>query len=62
MKKLLSVFLLFGFISTTVLAQYAEEEKYEATWKSLAEHTEAPDWFRDAKFGIYFHWGVYFCF
>jgi alpha-L-fucosidase len=20
---------------------------------------EAPEWFRDAKFGIYFHWGVY---
>lgn len=28
-------------------------------WDSLARHAEAPDWFRDAKFGIYFHWGVY---
>ena len=32
---------------------------YEPTWESLARHEEAPDWFRDAKFGIYFHWGVY---
>jgi len=29
------------------------------TWESLAKHNEAPDWFRDAKYGIYFHWGVY---
>ena len=32
---------------------------YEPTWESLAKHTEAPEWFRDDKFGIYFHWGVY---
>ena len=32
---------------------------YEPTWESLAKVNEAPDWFRDAKFGIYFHWGVY---
>ena len=29
------------------------------SWDKLAEHEEAPDWFRDAKFGIYFHWGPY---
>jgi len=34
-------------------------EPYEPTWESLAKVNEAPDWFRDAKFGIYFHWGVY---
>lgn len=33
--------------------------KYEATAQSLAEHRESPQWFEDAKFGIYFHWGVY---
>jgi len=32
---------------------------YEANWESLANHTAAPEWFQDAKFGIYFHWGVY---
>jgi len=32
---------------------------YRADWKSLKAHNEAPDWFRDAKIGIYFHWGVY---
>jgi alpha-L-fucosidase len=32
---------------------------YKADWKSLRKHNPAPEWFRDAKFGIYFHWGVY---
>ncbi len=37
----------------------ASEPAYTADWESLARHKEAPVWFRDAKFGIYFHWGVY---
>ena len=28
-------------------------------WSDLVEYNEAPQWFRDAKFGIYFHWGPY---
>jgi len=32
--------------------------KFIPTWKSLQEYT-TPDWFRDAKFGIFIHWGVY---
>jgi len=35
------------------------EEKYQPNWESLAKKNPAPDWLRDAKFGIYFHWGVY---
>lgn len=31
---------------------------YEPRWDSLQKHT-CPDWYRDAKFGIYFHWGLY---
>ncbi len=33
--------------------------KYTPDWESLKKRNPAPDWFRDAKFGIYFHWGVY---
>ncbi len=32
---------------------------YQADWDSLSKHDDAPEWFRDAKLGIYFHWGVY---
>ncbi len=31
---------------------------YEATDASLSQH-QAPDWFDNAKFGIFIHWGVY---
>ena len=29
----------------------------EASWSSLAANYRVPDWFRDAKFGIWAHWG-----
>jgi alpha-L-fucosidase len=32
--------------------------KWKADWDSLSKH-EIPEWFKDAKFGIYAHWGVY---
>ena len=31
---------------------------YDATWESLARW-ETPQWFKDAVFGIYWHWGPY---
>ena len=30
--------------------------KFAPTWESLAQY-ETPEWFRDAKFGIWAHWG-----
>ena len=33
-------------------------EKFEPTVKSLQQY-QCPEWFRDAKFGIYLHWGAY---
>ncbi len=32
---------------------------YTASWASLDTHTPAPEWFQDAKFGIYFHYGAF---
>jgi alpha-L-fucosidase len=34
------------------------QEKYNATWESLEKYT-LPEWVKDAKFGIFIHWGVY---
>ncbi len=31
---------------------------YEATWESLKAYT-VPEWYQDAKFGIFIHWGLY---
>ncbi len=32
--------------------------RYDPDWRSLRRH-RTPQWFLDAKFGIYTHWGVY---
>ena len=36
----------------------AREGPYRADWQSLQKY-EVPDWYKDAKFGIFIHWGVY---
>ena len=36
----------------------SDTQHFEATVASLQQY-ECPEWFRDAKFGIYMHWGVY---
>lgn len=51
MKKIFSF--LFLLIVTKTFAQ-----KYEPTWESL-DKRPVPDWYKDAKFGIFIHWGVY---
>ena len=35
------------------------EGPMEPTWDSIKANYQTPDWFRDAKFGIMMHWGVY---
>ncbi len=38
--------------------QLQAQERFQPTWESL-KHYQTPDWFRDAKFGIFIHLGVY---
>ena len=33
--------------------------KFDETWESLSTIEREPEWFKDAKLGIYFHWGPY---
>jgi len=35
----------------------AAEGPFKPDWESLANYQEAPEWYRDAKFGIWAHWG-----
>jgi alpha-L-fucosidase len=35
-----------------------QQGPFRADWNSL-RHYETPDWFRDSKFGIFIHWGLY---
>ncbi len=36
----------------------ANADRYEANWDSL-DTRPAPQWWKDAKFGIFIHWGTY---
>jgi len=42
----------------TLLAQ-TSKPKFQPNFESLEKSNPVPEWFKDAKFGIYFHWGVY---
>lgn len=46
------------FEKTTLSAQAEPMQagRFEPTWESLQQY-EVPEWFRDAKFGIWAHWG-----
>jgi alpha-L-fucosidase len=47
------------FLITVPFSFAQQKENFKPDWKSLSGHNEVPDWIRDAKFGIYCHWGVY---
>ena len=36
----------------------AHQGPFRPDWESLTKY-EAPEWYKDAKFGIFIHWGVY---
>ncbi|MFH9887446.1 alpha-L-fucosidase [Streptomyces luteogriseus] len=38
---------------------HAAPSRYTPDWNSVDQHPPAPEWFQDAKFGIYFHWGAF---
>ncbi|MBR6031488.1 MAG: alpha-L-fucosidase [Bacteroidaceae bacterium] len=66
-KTLLSLILSCAAISVVAQETYRipvseTDEKmqtgqFEPTWQSLMQH-ETPEWFRNAKFGIWAHWGA----
>ncbi len=47
------------FISCGKSKSSSIEKKYMPTESSLSKHNASPDWFRNAKLGIYFTWGPY---
>ena len=52
--------MLLGTAAATVASGASAQstaDPFAPTWQSLAAHYRVPDWFRDAKFGIWAHWG-----
>ncbi len=48
-----------GLLRGGIAAATAGPGSYTPTWSSVDQHPPAAEWFQDAKFGIYFHWGVF---
>ena len=52
MKKLIVCILVL------IVAEFSFAQIYQPNWQSL-DSRPVPQWFKDAKFGIFIHWGVY---
>jgi alpha-L-fucosidase len=54
-------FLVFLFIAGMIgtISAQTQKQDFQPTFASLEKSNPVPEWFKDAKFGIYFHWGVY---
>jgi alpha-L-fucosidase len=57
MKKISAIFLGMAILSGLAL-NAAAQQIFQPTWESLRRY-QVPEWYRDAKFGIFIHWGVY---
>ena len=53
-----SALLLLLAVLAAVPGARAADTHYQADWKSL-DKRPTPQWFLDAKFGVFMHWGVY---
>ncbi|MET2983711.1 alpha-L-fucosidase [Aureibaculum conchae] len=51
-------YILIIVFTLNIMSCKAQETVYEPTWESL-DARPIPDWFQDAKFGIFIHWGPY---
>ena len=58
MRKL-KLFLLFLCMIGISACSTHQKQEYQPSFESLEQANPVPEWFKDAKFGIYFHWGVY---
>lgn len=45
-----------AFIPVNEQDEHMQTGQFEPTWESLSQY-KVPEWFRDAKFGIWAHWG-----
>jgi alpha-L-fucosidase len=60
-KIYMTAFFIFLFIIVIIgtLSAQTQKKNFHPNFTSLEKAKPVPEWFKDAKFGIYFHWGVY---
>ncbi len=57
MKKI-TLSILLGLLILFKAQSQEITKTYQPTWESIQSH-DYPEWFKDAKLGIFIHWGVY---
>ena len=58
LSAIISIILIsFALLALQSIDAMAKIKKLKKTWESLESVNEEPEWFKDAKFGIYTHWG-----
>ena len=45
--------------AATTISSHDGAGTYEPSWASITSQYRVPEWYKDAKFGIFIHWGVY---
>ena len=58
MQSAAGVTALSGLKHRSLLAAESGAAVFKPTWESLGEHYRVPQWFRDAKLGIWAHWSA----
>ena len=47
------------FLPVAAGAESPAPAPFKPDWASIASQYQVPEWYRDAKFGVFIHWGVY---
>lgn len=48
-----------GLLGAQVALAQPQPTSYSPNWQSIDQHPAAPEWFQDAKLGIWYHWGPF---
>lgn len=55
--------ILITFFTATIVGNAQKRrnniKRFESNWESISQNYKIPEWYKDAKFGIFIHWGVY---
>ena len=57
MKRTVAFTIIIMLYNWNAVVVGAQLTKFQPTWESLNKY-QIPNWFRDAKLGIFIHWGV----
>lgn len=55
--KALTLSLAVSSCTSVIATDKVEESGFKRDWREISKVNEKPDWFQDAKLGIYTHWG-----